>query len=57
MDVCGKDSSYSQILQLLLKFPTTFIVRQGHLMNSKQQTSSGFSKLSVVLPQRPQGVC
>lgn len=38
MDICGKDSSYSQILHLLLEFPNTFTVRQGHTMNSEQQT-------------------
>lgn len=37
MDIWGKDCRYSQILHLPLQFPTTFTVRQGHTMNSKQQ--------------------
>ena len=37
MDICGRDSIYSQILHLLFTFPTTFTVRQGHTMNSEKQ--------------------
>lgn len=37
MDICGRDSIYSQTVHLLFKFPTTIIVRQGHAMSSKKQ--------------------